>query len=359
WAARLRLWWPYARTMLPRRVAAAALLVVGLGLLLWTGAVLRYPVESGHQLDLSPDLFGGPLRFAGRRAAEQVVGKLGAAFVAAAVLAFFPAPVGFGTALLTGAGALVIGYLRLGPPMTAVQAPRAVADRVVMFEGGMGSWAGIAAVVALVAAVVLIERAAGRLLKPAQQARRRVREAWRDLDRRPERAARVAGAPARPVPAAGAARAWGTGRAGTRDRLRFTLAGTGVLVLLLWAAVEVRLAATGVHRTPDSWGTGQTGASYQAGFVVLLAAVTLLSTLGTLVTARVLFVGWILGTLFLGAWPGQLGPVEALRIPVFGGLFGAVANWWGHGAFWAALLVALPLAAYGVLRTVRGAGAGG
>ncbi|MFD5464140.1 hypothetical protein ACFWIQ_15155 [Kitasatospora sp. NPDC127059] len=366
WAARLRLWWPYARTMLPRRVAAVALLVVGLGLLLWTGAVLRYPIESGHQLDLSPDLFGGPLRLAGQRAAEQVVGKLGAAFVAAAVLAFFPAPVGFGATLLTGAGALAIGYLRLGPPMTAVEAPQAVADRVVMFEGGMGSWAGIAAVVALVAAVVLIERAADRLLKPAQQARRRVRDGWRELDRRAERAARVAGAPARPTrPAgaagaagasgvAGAARAWGTGRAGTRDRLRFALVGTGVLVLLLWAAVEVRLAATGVHRTPDSWGTGQTGAAYQAGFVLLLAAVSLLSTLGTLVTARVLFVGWILGTLFLGAWPGALGPVEALRIPVFEGLFGAVADWWGHGAFWAALLVALPLAAYGVLRMVRG-----
>ena len=69
-----------------------------------------------------------------------------------------------------------------------------------------------------------------------------------------------------------------------------------------------------------------------------------------------LFVGWILGTLFLGAWPGALGPVEALRIPVFEGLFGAVANWWGHGAFWAALLVVLPLAACGVLRTVRGTG---
>ncbi|MFD9685396.1 hypothetical protein ACFWXO_06500 [Kitasatospora sp. NPDC059088] len=376
-AARLRLWWPYARTMLPRRVAAVALLVVGLGLLLWAGAVLRYPVEAGHGLDLSPDLFGGPLHLAGRQAAEQVVGKLGAAFVAAAVLAFFPAPVGLGTALLAGVGALAIGYLRLGPPMTAVEAPRPVAERVVMFEGGMGSWAGIAVVVAVVVAVVLIERGANRLLRPAQRARRQVREAWRDLDRRAARAARVAGAGtgsgtgsgtgARTGTGAGAgaragtevAGAWRPGRAGTRDRLRFALTGTGVLVLLLWAAVEVRLAATGPHRTPESWGTGQTGAAYQAGFVVLLAAVSLLSTLGTLVTARVLLVGWILGTLFLGAWPGALGPVEALRIPVFEGLFGAVAGWWGHGAFWAALLVALPLAAYGVLRAARARGRGG
>ncbi|MFJ4190235.1 hypothetical protein [Kitasatospora sp. NPDC089509] len=354
WAARLRVWWPYARTMLPRRVAAVALLVLGLGLLLWAGAVLRHPVEAGHQLDLSPDLFGGSLRRAGRQAAEQVVGQLGGAFVAAAVLAFFPAPVGLGTALLTGVGAFAIGYLRLGPPMTALRAPQPVADRVVMFEGGMGSWAGIAAVVAIVVAVVLTERAANRLLKPAQRARGRVRAAWRDLDRRAARAAAAAG---RPVPsgAAGAVDGrWRAGGAGTRDRLRFALASTGVLVLLLWAAVEVRLAATGVHRTPHSWGTGQTGAAYQAGFVILLAALSLLSTLGTLVTARVLFVCWILGTLFLGAWPGALGPLEALRIPVFQGLFGAVAGWWGHGAFWAALLLVLPLAAYGVLRTVRG-----
>ncbi|MFG2843986.1 hypothetical protein ACGF12_12545 [Kitasatospora sp. NPDC048296] len=348
WSARLRLWWPYARTMLPRRVGAVALLVIGLGLLLWAGAVLRYPIEAGQKLDLSPDLFGGQLHLAGRHAAEQVVGKLGAAFVAAVVLAFFPARVGFGTALLTGAGAFAIGYLRLGPPMTAVEAPQPVADRVVMFEGGMGSWAGIVAVVAIVVALVLIERAANRLLKPAQQARRRVRESWRDLDRR---AARAAGHPMRAVPAAGR---WRTGGAGTRDRLRFALGSTGVLVLLLWAAVEVRLAATGVHRTPDSWGTGQRGAGYQAGFVVLLLVVSLLTTLGTLATARVLFVCWILGTLFLGAWPGALGPVEALRIPVFEGLFGTVAGVWGHGAFWAALLVALPVAAYGVLRTVRG-----
>ncbi|MEV7599691.1 hypothetical protein AB0O91_20140 [Kitasatospora sp. NPDC089797] len=361
WAARLRLWWPYARTMLPRRAAAVALLVLGFGLLLWAGAVLRYPIEAGHQLDLSPGLFGGRLHLAGQHAAEQVVGRLGAAFTAAAVLAFFPAPVGLGAALATGAGAFAIGYLRLGPPMTALEAPRPVAERVVMFEGGMGSWSGIAAVVAIVAALVLTERAANRLLRPAQAARARVREAWRDLDRRAARAARVAG---QPVPdgagggagAAGGPGKWRTGGAGTRDRLRFALAGTGVLLLLLWAVVEVRLAATGVHRTPESWGTGQTGAAYQAGFVLLLAAVSLLSTLGTPVTARVLFIGWILGTLLLGAWPGALGPVEALRIPVFEGVFGAVAGWWGHGAFWAALFVALPLAAYGVLRMMRGRG---
>ncbi|MFJ6620520.1 hypothetical protein ACIQOW_23480 [Kitasatospora sp. NPDC091335] len=289
-----------------------------------------------------------------------MVGQLGAGFVAAAVLAFFPARVGVGTVLLTGAGAFAIGYLRLGPPMTALETPQPVAERVVMFEGGMGSWAGIAAVVAIVAGLALIERGAGRLLKPAQEARREVREAWRRLDaRNVARSSASAGAGAGAGVGAERVRSsssgrWGTGGAGARDRVRFALGTTAVLVLLLWAAVEVRLAATGVHRTPDSWGTGQTGAAYQAGFVLLLAVVSLVSTLGTPATARVLFVLWIPATLFLGAWPGPLGPVEALRIPVFEGLFRAIAEVWGHGAFWAALLVALPLAVYGGLRTVWG-----
>nr|BFD94634.1 hypothetical protein KitaXyl93_59940 [Kitasatospora sp. Xyl93] len=366
WRGRLAAWWPHARTALPRRAGAVVLLLLAFGLLLWAGAVLRYPVEAGEKLDISPTgVFGGPLRKAGDHAARQVVGQLGAGLVAAAVIAFFPARVGVGTALLTGAGAVAIGYLRLGPPMTALETPPSVAERVVVFEGGMGSWAGIAAVVAIVVSLVLVERASNRLLKPAQEARRQVREAWRRLDARSAaRSSGTATAAGRSAAAAGRSAGapsgrWRTGGAGTRDRLRFALGTTAVLVLLLWAAVEVRLAATGVHRTPASWGTGQTGAAYQAGFVLLLAVVSLVSTLGTPATARGLFALWIPATLFLGAWPGPLGPVEALRIPVLEGPFRAIAGLWGRGAFWAALLVALPLAAYAGLRTVgRRAGRG-
>ncbi|MFB7122860.1 hypothetical protein [Kitasatospora sp. NPDC056273] len=351
----LAAWWPHARTALPRRAGAVLLLLLAFGLLLWAGAVLRYPVEAGEKLDLSPaGVFGGPLRNAGEHAARQVAGQLGAGLVAAAVIAFFPARVGIGTALLTGAGALAIGYLRLGPPMTVLETPPSVADRVVVFEGGMGSWAGIAAVVATVVSLVLIERAANRLLKPAQEARRQAREAWRERGVRGVRGAGPSGAGTAERAGSAPSGRWRTGGAGARDRLRFALGTTAVLVLLLWAAVEVRLAATGAHPTPDSWGTGQGGADYQAGFVLLLAVVSLVSTLGTPATAKGLFVLWVPATLFLGAWPGPLGPVEALRIPVFEGLFRAIAGLWGHGAFWAALLVALPLAAYGVLRTVRG-----
>lgn len=352
---RVRAWWPHARRGLPRRAVAALLLLIGFGLLLWAGAVIRHPVEAGEQLKILPNgAFDGPLRTAGEQAARQVVGQLGAAFTAAVLLAFFPAAVGFGTAFLTGAGAFAIGYLRLGPPLLVVEAPGPVADRVVMFEGGMGSWAGVMAVVAVLVSLALIERATRRFLKPAHEARRLVRAAWRRLERRSGAGAGKRGRrPASAEERKQRQKQWRPGAEGVRDRLRFALVGTGVLVLLLWAAVEVRLAVTGQHPSAASWGTGQTGAAYQAGFVLLLAVASLACTFGTPITARVLFGVWIPATLFLGAWPRALGPIEALRIPVLQGWFGGVAAWWGHAAFWAALLIALPLAGYGVLRAVR------
>ncbi|MER7850630.1 hypothetical protein ABTZ03_42635 [Kitasatospora sp. NPDC096077] len=194
WGDRLRIWWPHARMALPLRAAAALLLLLGFALLLWAGAVIRYPVEAGEQLKILPNgAFGGPLRTAGEQAARQVAGQLGAAFTAALVLAFFPVRVGVGTGLLTGAGAFTIGYLRLSPPLPALQVPRPVADRVVMFEGGMGSWAGVVAVVTVVLSLALIERSARRFLKPAHEARRLVRAGWRQLKRRPDGAAETTG----------------------------------------------------------------------------------------------------------------------------------------------------------------------
>ncbi|MGW2250335.1 protein kinase domain-containing protein [Kitasatospora sp. NPDC001660] len=345
----LRAWWPHLRTAWPRRAGAAVLLLVAFGLLLWAGAVFRYPIDAGQQLKIWPNgAFGGPLRRVGDHAAHQVVGQLGAALTAAVVLAVFPARVGFGTAALTGAGAFTIGYLRLGAPMTVLRPPQPVADRVVTFEGGMGSWAGVVAVVALVGSLVLIERASGRLLRPAHDARRRAGEAWR----------RAAGRPVPPPANVKLRRQWPSGRAGVRDRALFALGSTFVLVTLLWAAVEVRLAAvaTGHHAAPASWGTGQVGASYQAGFAILLAVLSGTAALAAPRTARALFAVWIAGTLLLGAWPNPLGPFEALRIPVLQPMFGNVASWWGHSAFWAAVLIALPLAALGVLVTVRRSG---
>lgn len=212
-----------------------------------------------------------------------------------------------------------------------------------MFEGGLGSWAGVAATAAVVLALALNDRSNRWLLAPATEAEQRATGDRRRLAAR--RRARGAG-PDR----------WRTGRDGFRDRLVFAAGGTLVLALLLWAAVEVRLAVSGPHPTPESWGTGQVGAAYQADFLVLLAFLAFLSATATPRAAPRLLAGSAVGVVVLGAWPPPLGPLEALRIPVPDGLFGWIAGLWGHAAFWAALLVALPLACYTAVWTARRAG---
>ncbi|GAA2796913.1 hypothetical protein RMN57_35845 [Kitasatospora sp. CM 4170] len=346
----LDVWWSNARTALPRQAGAVALVTLALALMLWSGAVWRFAVDARAELLILPNGgFGGPLRGAGEHAARQVVGQLGAALVTAVVAAVFPARVGRWTLLLAAAAAFAVGYLRLGPPMTFAEPPQALADRIVVFEGGLGSWAGVAAALVVVLAVFLVERAATGMLKPVHEARGRTAREWRRLAARRRPAG--AGSP-EPAPEPDPAR-WRPGRAGLRDRVLYALGTTHLLVVLLWATVEVRLAATGHHPTPASWGTGQAGAGYQADFALLFAALAVLSTLATPRTARRLLGLWVVGAMVLGSWPPPLGPLEALRIPVARGQFGAVAEFWGHGAFWAALLVALPVVGLGVLRTVR------
>ncbi|MFI6449568.1 hypothetical protein [Kitasatospora sp. NPDC050543] len=347
--AMARAWWAGARTALPRRAGAALLMLIALALMLWSGAVWRFGIDAGTQVRILPNgPFGGPLRTVGEHAARQVVGQLGAALAAAVTAAVFPARIGRWTLAVVAAAAFAIGYLRLGPPMTVLRPPQALADRVVVFEGGMGSWAGVAATLAVVLTALLIERSATRMLKPAHDARRGTAEEWQRL----AAARRRPSATDRPEPERDAKK-WRPGPEGVRDRALFALGSTVVLTVLLWATVEVRLASTGHHPNPASWGTGQTGAAYQAGFLLLLAALSVLSTLATPQNARRLFVGWLLGTLVLGSWPPPLGPLEAVRIPVAQPLFGGLAELWGHSAFWAALLIALPIVGYGVLRTLR------
>ncbi|MEV7025469.1 hypothetical protein AB0O00_25480, partial [Kitasatospora sp. NPDC093558] len=355
WQAWLRVWWTNAGAALPRQLAAALLVLVALSLVFWAGALARISIDAGNQLNILPNsLLGGPLRTAGDHAARTVTPQLGAALAAALTRVAFPARVGRGTLALAAAGAGAIGYLRLGPPMTVLKPPPALADRVVTFEGGMGSWAGVAATVGLVLALVLIERAA-RMLRPVHAARRRTVLEWRNL----AAGRRAPASPASPVPPSWPGRAaagWRPGLAGARDRALFVLGSTVLLAILLWATVEVRLAAVGHHPTPASWGTGQTGAAYQAGFTLLLAALSAGGAMAGPRTARRLLVLWLLGTLLLGAWPPPLGPMEALRIPVAEPLYGAIAAWWGHSAFWAAILIALPLTCLGVQRTVARTG---
>ncbi|MED7953025.1 protein kinase domain-containing protein [Streptomyces sp. BE303] len=342
WKTTARAWGRGARSAVPRRAAAAVLLLLGLAVTLWAGAVWRIAVDAGAGGAFLPDgAFGGPLRTAGDTAARETVGQLGAALVAAVAVAAFPARIGRRVLLLVVAAAFAVGYLRLGPPMTVLRPPAAVVERVVMFEGGLGSWAGVGAAAGVVLALVLNGRSNRWLLNPANEAEERAAGDRRRLAAR--RRAR-GGSPNR----------WRTGRAGLRDRLLFALGGTLVLTLLLWAAVEVRLVVGQPHHpTPESWGTGQAGAAYQADYLLLLAFLALLGAVAVPRTAPRILAGSALGVVVLGAWPPPLGPLEALRIPVLGSWFSSIAEVWGHAAFWAALLVALPLACYVGFWTVR------
>ncbi|MER7705069.1 hypothetical protein ABTX81_19510 [Kitasatospora sp. NPDC097605] len=337
WKADARAWWGGARSALPRRAVAAVLLFLALAITLWSGTVWRFAVDFGTGAQVLPGgPFGGPLRTAGESAARATAGQLGAALVAAVAVTTFPARVGRRMLFLAVAASFTIGYLRLGPPMTVLKPPQAVVDRVVMFEGGLGSWAGVGAVGAVVLALVLNGRSVRWLLTPAHEASERAAGDRRRLAARRR-----------------AARAGGT--TGFRDRLLFGLGGTLALTLLLWAAVEVRLAVVDRdrHLTPESWGTGQTGAGYQADYLLLLAFLALLAACATPRAARRLLAAAAVGTVTLGAWPPPLGPLEALRIPVLAPLFHDLATPWGHAAFWAALLIMLPLSAHLALHATR------
>ncbi|MFC5664535.1 hypothetical protein ACFP3U_16265 [Kitasatospora misakiensis] len=339
WKADLRAWWSGARSSLPRRAVAGVLLFLSLAITLWAGAVWRISVDAGVGAEVAPGgAFDGPLRTAGEAAARGTAGQLGAALVAAAAVVAFPARIGRRMLFLAVAASFTIGYLHLGPPMTVLKPPQPVIDRVVMFEGGLASWSGIGAAAAVVLALLLNGRSVRWLLTPAHEAAQRAVGDRRRLSAR--RRARTG--------AAGADRRWRAGSAGYRDRLVFWLGGTVALTLLLWASVEVRIAVVDRdhHPTPESWGTGQVGAAYQADYLLLLAFLTFLAASAVPRAARRLLVGFALGTVALGAWPPPLGPLEALRIPVLAPMFRSLADPWGHAAFWAALLVMLPLACY-------------
>ncbi|MFD4905357.1 protein kinase domain-containing protein [Kitasatospora purpeofusca] len=346
WKADLRAWRSGAQSALPRRAVAGVLLFLCLAITLWAGAVWRISVDAGVGGSVAPGgAFGGPLRTAGEAAARATAGQLGAALVAAVAVAAFPARIGRRILFLAAASSYAIGYLHLGPPMTVLRPPQAVIDRVVMFEGGTASWAGAIATATPVLVLLLNGRSVRWLLTPAHEAAQRAAGDRRNLATR--RRARGNGT--------GAARGWRPGRDGYRDRLLFWLGGTLVLTLVLWAAVEVRLAV--VHRdhhpTPESWGTGQVGAAYQADYLLLLAFLTLVAAATVPRAARRLLAAAAVGTAVLGAWPPPLGPLEALRIPVLGPWFRSLAELWGHAAFWAAVLVMLPLACYLAVWTSR------
>ena len=121
----------------------------------------------------------------------------------------------------------------------------------------------------------------------------------------------------------------------------------------------MRVAFTGEHPTLASWGTGQEGASYQSQYVLVCAAACALASLSSPAAARRVFRWAVAVVLVLGLWPPPVEPARAVSMPVVPDLFTGFADTWGHAAFWAALLLALPLSLYAggfaVRRTRRAA----
>lgn len=317
------------------RAGAAGLVFVMLALVVWAGAMLRMSMDVDNGIDFrTSGAFGGQLLHAGEAAAHDQFVLLAAALVVALAVAAYPsAPTGRALLLVAGAAATVGYRTPLLPPFTTLQPPGWVLDRLTQAEGTWGRWGGVVALLVVPALAVLLGLGARPLLArpvPAELA---------PADR--------AGGYGAPDPAR-----WRTGRGGLKDRAAFVGCAVVVLLSLLWTAVEVRLAFSSTMPEQD-WVAGAEGAHYQSGFVLALAALALLAGALPPRGARRLL-GWaVAGTLALGLWPPPVRPAEALRIPVGDGFFTAVAGWWGHGAFWAALLLAVPVAVYSAWYALR------
>ncbi|MFF5973264.1 hypothetical protein ACFY7C_17240 [Streptomyces sp. NPDC012769] len=348
-------WWSTAWPPLLRRAGAAALLFTSAWSLMWSGAVARTVVDSGiGWAALKPDEpLVVPLTRAADAAAATPGGLCAVALVAAAVFAVPRARVPVRALVLCAALALAVGYRRPDlPPLDLLHAPDWLVERGRQLLGGWRSWNGVAALAVLPLCLITLTWAyqlLGRARADEEQQAGLRRE-------RAERRRARAGLPGRPYQNEVQ---WRMGSDGLRDRVLFALAAVATLVVVLWAAVEFRVALTGEHPTPASWGTGQEGAAYQSHYLVACAVLCALAALCTPRTARRIF-GWgLAGVVVFGAWPPPVEPARAVSVPVWEAFFAETAATWGHAAFWAALLLALPLsAATGsfALRRTRSAG---
>ncbi|WP_428950352.1 protein kinase domain-containing protein [Streptomyces sp. cg35] len=343
-------WWSGARGPLVRRLFAAAALFTMFLLLIWSGAMLRFVSDSGLGWDaMDPsDRLTAPLARAADAACAAQTGLCAVALAFAVAFAVAPARLSLRPLL---AGAALTGYLGHAlpdlPPLDVLRAPDWLTEFLRPLLGGWRSWnAVVALVIVPLVCVVLLRLARGRL---AEARAAEEQQAGLRRQRTEQRRAR-AGLARHPYQDPSR---WRTGQLGTRDRVLFALACLLTLVTLLWAAVEVRVALTGEHRTLASWGTGQEGASYQSQYVLVCAAACALAALLSPEGARRLLGVCVVVVAALGLWPPPVEPAEAVSRPILSGLFADFAGTWGHAAFWSALLLALPLCLYAGTFAVR------
>jgi hypothetical protein len=336
-------WGSTAWRPLARRLVAAVALFAMFWLLIWSGAVLRFVHDSGLGWDaLNPsDRLTAPLARAVATASAVQNGLCAVALAGAVTFAAAPSRISWRLLVAGAALAAYVGYARPDlPPLDPLHAPGWLTGRTRLLLGGWHSWNAVTALVLLPLAGLALIGFARRQLGLARAAEKE--QARLRRERAEQRRAR-AGLPRRPNenPVL-----WRTGRLGTRDRVLFALAALLTLITLLWAAVEIRVALSGEHRTLASWGTGQQGASYQSQYVLACAVVCGLAVLGSPTTARRVFTCAVVAVLALGVWPPPVEPTHAVSVPVLPDQFAEFAGTWGHAAFWAALLLALPLSLY-------------
>ncbi|MFF9347740.1 hypothetical protein [Streptomyces sp. NPDC014734] len=341
--AALASWWSDVRRPLLRRLGSAGVLVAVFWLLFWSGAVLRAVRDTGLGWEaLRPDdALVAPLSRAADLASATQTGLFAVALAGAVMIA--TAPVRAPALLLLPAAALAtwVGYARPDlPPLGLLHAPDLLAERLRHLEGGWRSWNGLVALVFLPLLCLLLCELARRLLT---RARKEEEKRARSRRKRARKRRARAGLPA-PQRRDGAR--WRRGSAGALDRVLFVLAALPALSTVLWTAVETRVALGEEHRTLASWGTGGQGASYQSQYLLACAAICLTAAVCGPKSARRLL-GWALvAVAVFGLLPPPVEPAQAVSVPVLSGFFAETAATWGHGAFWAALTLALPLAAY-------------
>ncbi|WP_405951612.1 hypothetical protein OG588_40655 [Streptomyces prunicolor] len=343
-------WWSTAWRPLARRLVAGAALFTAFWLLIWSGVMLRYVKDSGiggEALDPA-DRLVTPLAHAADLASATQAGLCAVALAGAVAFAAAPARIS-GRLLVAGAAlAAYVGYARPDlPPLDPMHAPDWLTERLRSLLGGWKSWNGVTALVLVPLLCVVLTILAHRLLGQARAAEEE--QARLRRERAEQRRAR-AGLPRRPYENP---TRWRTGPLGTRDRALFAVSALLTLLALLWAAVETRVALHGDHPTLASWGTGQQGAAYQSQYVLVCAAVCALASLAPPATARRVLTWTAIVVIGLGLWPPPVEPARALSVPVLPDLFTGFAETWGHAAFWAALLLALPLSLYAAGFAVR------
>ncbi|MEU1171732.1 protein kinase domain-containing protein [Streptomyces microflavus] len=334
--------WSASWRPLVRRLAAGAVLFAAFWLLIWSGALVRAVLDTGGGWALLSPGEGNVVPLArAADAAARAQADLCAVALAGAV-AFAAAPARASARMFVAAAALVawVGYARPDlPPLTPLHAPDWVVERLRDLLGGWQSWNGLAAFALVVPAGLLLALAA-RQLQTARVAE--TEQAGLRRERAEQRRARM-GLPRRPYQNP---ERWRTGRPGLLDRLLFAVAALLALVTLLWAVVEIRVAHTGEHPTLASWGTGQQGAAYQSQYILACAAVCVVAALFSPQGARRMLRSTAVVVMVLGFWPPPVQPARSVSFPVTPELFAEFAATWGHGAFWAALLLALPLSLY-------------